>query len=149
MIRTIARIAVLVTFCVALAGCGGSDEPKGPGYAPIPDKQLFAQIAAIPGVTTVGLSYRDEFGNSNDYVGEIGVDPAANAATVLDHAIAILRQGRWRASMSLFAMQNERRISTNVLDMNAPTDRRLTERYGPQPGNGLPPESPPTPIPDQ
>lgn len=114
---------------MALAACGGSDEPKGPGYTPIPDKQLFAQIAAIPGVTTVSLSYRDEFGNSNDYVGEIRVDPAADAAVVLDHAFAILRQGRWRASMSLFAVQNE--------------------RYDPQPGNGLPPESPPTPIPDQ
>ena len=145
MMHTISRIAALVVFCAVIAGCGGSEAPDGPDYAPIPDKQLFAQIAAIPGVTTVDLSYRDEFGNSNDYVGEIGVDPSADAAMVLDHGLAILRQGRWRASMSVFVVQNARRISTNVLEMNAPTDRRLTERYGPQPGNGLPPTAAPIP----
>lgn len=143
--HTILRIVALVVFCTALAGCGGSEASNGLGYTPIPDKQLFAKIAAIPGVATVELSYRDEVGNSNDYVGEIGVDPAADAAAVLDHALAILRQGRWRASMSVFVVQNERRISTSVLDAKGATELYLTERYGPQPGNGMPPESLPSP----
>ena len=144
MVNTVSRILILVVgvaFCVALAGCGGSDEPKGPGYTPIPDKELFAQIAAIPGVTKVEIEYVDTFENPNDYIGAVDVRTDADPVGALDQALAILRQGRWQASMQVVVLQGGRQTSTSSLGLNAPTDRRLTERYGPQPGNGMPPES--------
>lgn len=145
MLRMILSRTVVVALCVALASCGGTDEPKGPGYTPISDKVLFTQIAAIPGVTKVDIEYVDTFENSNGYIGTVDVRTGADAVGVLDQVLAILRQGRWRAGMQVVVLQGGRQISTSALGLNAPTDRRLTERYGPQPGNGTPPESPETP----
>lgn len=150
VVNTVRRILIFVvgvTFCAALAGCGGSDEPKGPGYTPIPDKRLFAQIAAIPGVRGVAIKHLDTFDNPNDYVGDVEVNPSADAAAILDQALAILRQGRWRAGMGISAVQDTRVVSTDVLGIKSPTDEFLAERYGPQPGNGLPPTAAPTPSP--
>ena len=145
MLRMILSRTVAVALCVALTSCGGTHEPTGPGYTPLSDKVLFTQIAAIPGVTKVDIEYVDTFENSNGYIGTVDVRTDEDAVGALDQALAILRQGRWRAGMQVVVLQGGRQISTSALGLNAPTDRRLTERYGPQPGNGLPPESPPSP----
>ena len=145
MAHRIFSLVSVFAMCVALASCGGSEAPDRPDYTPIPDKQLFAQIAEIPGVRGVAIKHLDTFDNPNDYVGDIEVNLSADAAAILDQALAILRQGRWRAGMGISAVQDTRVVSTDVLGIKSPTDEFLAERYGPQPGNGLPPESTPTP----
>ena len=145
MMHTASHIAALVVFCAVLAGCGGSEAPDRPDYTPISDKELFAQIATIPGVTKVEIEYVDTFENPNDYIGAVDVGADGDAVETLDNALAILRQGRWQAAIGVVVLQDGHQTSTSMLGLNAPTDRRLTERYGPQPGNGLPPESSQTP----
>lgn len=138
-------LTAVVALCMIVGACGSESPPSGPDYTPIPDKELFAQIANISGVTEVDLSYRDTFESGSDYVGTIKIDSDADPAVVLDHALAILRQGRWQASMTVVALQGKSQTATDVLGLKSPGEPFLTERYGPQPGDGKPPVSTPTP----
>lgn len=145
MAHRIFSLVAVFALCVALASCGGSEAPNRPKYTPITDEELFAQIATIPEVSEVDIDYQDTFENGKGYVGEITVDAVADVPAVLDHAVAILRQGRWQVDISVVAVQDRRQVSTDVLGLESPIEPYLTERYGLQPGNGLPPESPTTP----
>lgn len=144
------RWALLVVVCAAvlLGGCG-RDEPDDPGYSPVPDDQLYSRIAELPEVTDVDVDFVDDVTNGRTYIGGIEVTRTADPLAVLDQAIAILRQGRYRASMGLSVL---RPAPSGKLEVTygfelgiAPSEPDLTERYGPQPGTGQPPETPPTP----
>lgn len=137
-----ARTAVAILLLVAtLTGClrtrESGDDP--PDYTPLADSTLYTQIAGLPGVTAVDIEWRDEFGNSNTYVGTVTVDSSVDPRATLDHAVAILRQGRPDALMTVQVIQDGVATQLSALGISG-TDPDLTERYGPQPGTGEPPE---------
>lgn len=112
--------------------------PK-PGYTPVPDKQLYSRIAELPGVAKVDISYQDDLDDPATYVGEINLAPRADPEQVLDQAMAILRQGRFRALMALSAYPpTSPAIYSDTVAGHTRDD--LDTRYGPQPGSGQPPD---------
>lgn len=127
-----------------LVGCGRA-EPADPGYRPVPDEELFSRIAALPEVTEVDIDFVDTVTNGRTYIGDIQVTPEAEPLAVLDRAIAILRQGRYGASMGLSVLRpgpTGRLRVTHGFELGiSPSEPDLTERYGPQPGTGEPPET--------
>ncbi len=139
-------VVVVLMMVAALGACdGGGEDPPPPGYTPIPDKDLFAQVAALPGVTKSDISYSESVGTPNDYIGRVEVESAVDALAILDQVLAILRQGEPGAAITVVAVQDGVQISPRELGLLSTTDEDLTERYGPQPGDGKPPASTPTP----
>lgn len=133
--------AVLVVLVVVLgAACsGGTEEEAGPDYEPVPDRELFAQVARIPGVVEVDLEFQDTFTSGRGYVGTVSAGPGVDPLAVLDQTLAVLRQGRYRAGINVEVRQGGR--ATTLVDLGVtPTERGLVKRYGPQPGDGSPPE---------
>lgn len=133
---------LLMVLVMTLAGAcsGGSERETGPDYEPVPDRELFAQVAQLPGVTRVDISFQDTFTSGRGYVGTVEVDADAEPSAVLDQAMAVLRQGRWRASITLDVRQGTRSTTFVDLGMASGTEPDLVERYGPQPGDGSPPD---------
>lgn len=132
------RLVVTVLALVLLAACRTSSGDDEPDYTPIPDAELFAQIGRLPGVSDVDISYSKDFGNTG-YIGQIAVAAGTDPVATLDHAYAILRQGRYRASITVVAVQNGKQFSTIELGTGS-SNAELTKRYGPQPGTGEPPQ---------
>lgn len=131
------RLLAVLVLAVSLAGCGART-PLKPDYTPKPDPQLYAAIQRLPGVQTVRIRYFDNADKPQIYVGEIRVDPGTDLTTVLDHAMAILRQGRFRALLDLSVFsKSQTPVSSDTLVGD--TRAGLDKRYGPQPGNGTPP----------
>lgn len=137
-------VALGVAVCLLSGGCG-ADKVKKPDYTVVPDKQLYARIAKLPGVTKVNIEYVDSFDYGQGYVGEVRANATEDPVALLDHTVAILRQGRWDVSMTLEILQPDRTTSTDALGLKSGSAPNLTERYGPQPGDGSPPTTPPTP----
>ena len=137
---TVRTLAVVVAL-VALAGAcsGGSEKTTGPDYEPVPDRELFAQVARIPGVVEVDLEFQDTFTSGRGYVGTVSAGPDVDPSVVLDQTLAVLRQGRYRAGINVEVRQGGR--ATTLVDLGVtPTERGLVKRYGPQPGDGSPPD---------
>lgn len=147
---TAMRLAVVLVLVLAVSACGGdrSTDPSDPpnGYTPVADEVLFAEIARLPGVVSADLQYTDTFANPNVYGGTITVAPGEDPRSTLDHAIAILRQGHRDAVMALYAkaVDGQYRYGANSLGLGS-TDT-YAERYGPQPGDGKPPDEPLPPL---
>lgn len=136
------RTLGVLLLVVALVGAcsGGSEKESEPDYEPVPDRELYAQVARLPGVTDVDVEFHDTFTTGRAYIGTVTVGPDADPVAVLDHAMAVLRQGRWRASITLEVRQGTRSTTSEELGMASGTEPDLVERYGPQPGDGRPPE---------
>ncbi len=140
------RLAALVCLVPLLTSCTGGGEKDDPDYTPVPDAKLFAQVERLDGVVSADLSWTDKFGMSNTYGGVIRTR-GVSACEVLDHAYAILRQGRPDADLVIEVEQREAPPSDlaefDVVNMRA-IDRTVARdpaaRYGEQPGTGKPPD---------
>lgn len=132
-------LTVLALLLAATGGCSRAQEDQ-PDYEPVPDRELFAQVAQLPGVVSTDIQHRDTFNDPNDYVGTVTAAAKVDPVRLLDQVIAVLRQGRWQASMTLEVRQPDRTTTIVDLDLRSAGEPDLTERYGPQPGDGSPPE---------
>ncbi|MET0929416.1 MAG: hypothetical protein ABWX74_07850 [Aeromicrobium sp.] len=135
------RLSVLLLGVLLAGACsfGGSDDgPKKADYTPIPDAELYASIAALPGVEKVDVAYNGTWPESK-YGGEITIASGVDAQQVLDQAYAVLRQGRFDVGISVFGLQDNTSIKFDGLDGRSGIPSELTQRYGPQPGDGTPP----------
>ncbi len=148
--------ALLAATLVTLAGCGlAGTAPDAPGasssasYAPRPDAELYAAIRALEGVTDVRIDDRDDI-NGRAYLGDVFVaagTPVQTAVGLLDHANAILWQGRPNAVLNISVVsgtpQDVHPMAEQAalgLSQSGPSWLKAArERYGPQPGTGLPP----------
>lgn len=134
-----ALVCLVVVWSVAACG---TPAPQRPDYKPVPDRSLYARIGDLPGVTEVDIVYKDSPGDPETYVGSFRVKAGTDPLRRLDQAMAILRQGRFQAAMSLSVYPPDRpAIYSDALAGYTRTD--LDKRYGPQPGDGKPPESTP------
>lgn len=141
-----ACLLVLVLCIVVLLfarGRGGQTTTQ-PDYTPISDKQLYSQISKLTGVTTVDISYLESLESGSSYTGKVSLGSGHDAVAVLDRAIAILRQGRWGSGVDLEIIAPQRTTSVSDLGLEDGTWPELEKRYGPQPGDGLPPAEPST-----
>lgn len=137
---------VVVGLMLGLAACGGEEEmPKKSSYTAVADPTLLDRIGEVDGVTAVDIDHLDTFETGNAYIGTISVAAGADARAALDHAIAILRQGAEGAAINVSAAQGAEGQGVTMTDLGLPagTDKFLTKRYGPQPGDGQPPPSTP------
>lgn len=139
--RWTSSVLVLAIAVALMTGCqpGGGDDPK-PGYDPVPDEDLYAEIADLEGVTRVKIRFVEGFARTNNYGGELAVADPGRALEVLDRAIAILWQGREGALADLIVLGPDNQLLgyTSDLGLRKPAD--YEERYGAQPGTGEPPE---------
>lgn len=140
LIKRTVGLIILVLFIVATVRLM-TTVPDIPMTSKFTDEQLFAQVAALDGVDSADIAYRNIFGSDNIYVGTIVVLQRDQALRLLDHTVAILRQGRRNASIDI--QVNIKSTGEALVDMYdlLGTDRysSLDKRYGPQPGNGKPP----------
>lgn len=148
----VALLAALLAVVTLLTACAPGDLRARPivSYTPVPDAELYRRIAALPHVTKVDIDYSDDFPNGRQYRGVITSDGQENPNLTLDRAIPILRQGAADAFILLYVSfpgpdgRTETASSSRFL---GPAEADLALRYGPQPGNGTPPASPPVPTP--
>ena len=136
-------MGLLIGLPILLTSCGSSTAPGGRAYRPEPDRTLFAHIAMIPHVTRVDLGYADRFGSSNAYSGTVYVDAQADPKRVLDRVLAILWQGHPDAGLEAVQVQPAKGAAVSVIDLGLDSPAALRARYGPQPGPGTPPATPP------
>lgn len=87
--RTTRPAATAALVVAVLVGCA----PSAPAER-VPDAALFETIADLDGVTGSTVEFRNVFGYSPRYVGDVEVSPDADAMCVLFQTIGILRQGR-------------------------------------------------------
>lgn len=150
------RVALLIALTLT-AGCSMWRTPPQPtpAYEPIPDDQLYDQLRALPEVTGLQISYVSDSAGRR-YVGVVLVPDTttrAAAAATLDHANAILWQGRAGAASSVQVSAgtvDDQRVLAEQKDVVPQTPgvnwlQAATARYGPQPGDGIPPAGLPTP----
>jgi len=136
---------LLLVFVVGLllAGCT-SETPPGPSYTPVPDEVLFAQVAALPGVASQHLEYLDDFGNPNVYSGTVEAAKGVDPRRLLDAVLALLRTGHPNAGLAVAVSSRSlgSQVGPDSLGLFLKDD--FERRYGPQPGDGVPPtELPP------
>lgn len=138
MARHLIPLALLLSWFAV--GCGSDD----PGYMPKKDDVLFAEIASIKGVTEVNVHGNESAGVGGSrpaYNGQVVVDASADPLLVLDQVLAILWQGMPGADLSgVDVRQVDAFYGTEAVRLG---DNRLKERYGPQPGTGVPPTDKP------
>lgn len=133
----------LAIMFLALAGCSLSNLPTPRAtYGPVPDERLYREIAKIPGVSRVELRWTNGFDRPNGYRGRVYTRRGIDAVNVLDHALAILRQGRPGASFGGFEVVPDSGFALGPSHVGLETQADYTARYGPQPGTGLPPPTP-------
>ena len=152
-IRTLLVPAVALLAVLTLLGaCTIPSSRPSPTatYTPVPDAELYRRIAALPHVTNVIIDYSDSFSNGSRYDGGLTTDGQENPYLTLDQTIAILRQGVLRAYISIdldFPGPDGRTETAFSSRFPGDTESDLSQRYGPQPGSGIPPASPPVPTP--
>ena len=153
-LMTVRRAGIAVVLGVGLAlGACTPDPPTtqetavSPTYTPVPDEQLFTQIAGLDGVADATLSFEDSPTTNNTYVGRLIMADTVTQETardILDHAYAILRQGRPQAHIAVRAESGHTGagsygIGPAQLGLSGGASPALKQRYGPQPGDGTPP----------
>jgi hypothetical protein len=142
MRTTIIAVLLGLLLAVSSGGCTTDDDgPVKPDYAPLADTELVRQIEAVPGVAGVDVKFRKSFTDGTGYYGTITVDEDADAAAALDHTYAILRQGRFDVVITVSARQGRKVVFSDAFGLAAGVEPDLTDRYGPQPGDGKPPAS--------
>lgn len=136
-----AVVGVLAT-CV-LTGCSPEREPK-PSYTPVPDEKLFAEVADLPGVLGEDLEWVQEPDDGDLYGGVVFVRRKQDSCRVLDQTYAILRKGRPDAPILVRVVPGPPTddpgpgLNSEALDPDLYLHPE--RRYGPQPGNGKPPD---------
>lgn len=130
----IVGILLLTGACVSGSSDGGREKPD---YTPVPDDELFSRVAAVPGVERADVSYNDTFPD-RAYVGEVDIAADTDAQLVLDTIYAVLRQGRVDAAINVTGYQAGTDVRLAALDRSG-SPAELEKRYGPQPGDGTPP----------
>lgn len=137
---TRARLLLLALATVLLLASCGDD----PGYEPKPSKALFSEIGALEGVTQVDVGAYESAGLGGSrpaYRGQVRIDDQHDPATILDQVLAILWQGMPDADLSNVKIrQGDTFYDTSSVALG---DARRKERYGPQPGPGVPPKDKP------
>lgn len=126
-----------------LGGCSLNNMPMAKAtYAPISDAALYRQIAAIPGVTAVDLHWTNGFDNPNGYSGDVYARKASDGLSTLDRVLAILRQGHPGASLAGVQVAVQGEFTVSPPDVGLWSESDYQGRYGPQPGTGVPPDTP-------
>lgn len=141
----VGRIAVTLTLLLGASGCVGSTaEPVG--YEPVPDEQLFTEVADLPGVRAATLGYEDSFAHPGEYFGEVRVGRSVDLVETLDAVSAILWQGRPDPTVVVTVRGSQGEVDNASVRLINPPD--LEARYGPQPGTGeVPADAEPLPRP--
>ena len=138
---------VFVVVALLLTACGPDQpEPAGPSYTPVPDDELFAQVADLPGVAGQHLEYLNSFANPNGYSGTVDAKKGVDPRKLLDAVLALLRTGHPDAALAVTVSSRSLgyQIGPDYLGLFLKED--VDRRYGPQPGDGKPPASlPPLP----
>lgn len=135
-VTTMKRLA-LFALAMMLMGCGGA------GYTPKPDAELFKAIRELPGVArTDMLDSTTGFQEGTGYSGYILLEHGADTAALIDATLAILWQGRRNAGYGLIKWNQDGKGYRDT-DVGLGTQKDLEERYGPQPGTGVPPTDKP------
>jgi hypothetical protein len=137
MSRARVLIAVLLLSGL-LSACGPAKDADKPSYRAVPDKELFARIARLPGVTKVAVTYSDTFTSTNSYAGNVYVKADASSKDVLDKTLAILWQGHPGAAMTSVAVAPQGKVQVFPADLGLMSRKAYVDRYGPQPGDGKP-----------
>jgi len=139
-------VATLVTGLLALVltACQGTttEEDEMPAYDPLPDSALVAQIEELPGVAGAEVVFSDTFSGGRTYRGEVRLEPGAEVDPIatLDATYAILRQGEPNAALGVSVIDPDTNRAYNSSALDLTDSASLQERYGPQPGDGTPPE---------
>lgn len=137
--RPLGTILAIVLLLLSPA-CTTHDEA---GYAPMKTDRLLAQIAALPHVTSVDIGAYESAGIGGSqpaYRGQVQVDATADPLLVLDQVLAILWQGMAGADPDVVVHQGDALYDASSVGLGP---RRLEERYGAQPGTGVPPTDKP------
>jgi len=136
------RLLLLAAAAWLVSGCSSGGSPARAAYVPVPDSVLYSRIAHLPGVTHADLGWTNKFGHPNAYGGVIDVRRGVDPVHVLDEVLAILWTGRPGASLQgvIINPQGEDEVFTTTVGLGSPS--ALAARYGPQPGNGVPPPTP-------
>lgn len=136
--ETVLRTALAGLLLLALTACGG------PGYDPLPEATLYADIEAIPGVTDQNIDSFDSTSEGTGYSGPIFVDNEADPVAVLDQVLAILWQGLPEANPGGVRVIDEDGTRVDPSDVGLIVRTDIEARYGPQPGTGEPPTDKPS-----
>jgi hypothetical protein len=141
--KLIAAASVAIISAIA-SGC--TAEPTRPDYTPAADEVLFEQVRALPHITKiVSLYYEKKFGVSNGYTATIDTDGEIDPNAFMDQVFAILYQGKQQAEIRIsVTAPTKGKPDTPHLYMLLGSE--LRERYGAQPGTGLPPADKPLPV---
>lgn len=136
------RMGVLVATALLtlMTACSQKEEPA---YDVMETNELIAQIEALPGVTRVDINGNDSAGVGGSqpaYHGQVRIQETADPLEVLDHVLAILWQGMEGAALDVAVRQGDTFYDTRSVHLGA---NRLEERYGDQPGSGVPPTDEP------
>lgn len=137
------RRLILVVVTLAVAGCSLDNLPTPRAtYRPVPDAQLYSRIMRIPGVVGAELRWTNGFDSPNGYGGTIDGERTANAAMILDRALAILWQGRPGADLGAIEVISKGDLAVFPSEFGLKGQADYAARYGPQPGTGVPPATP-------
>lgn len=134
---------------LVLGGCSLNDLPMPKAtYAPISDAMLYQQIAEIPGVTDVDLHWTNGFDNPNGYSGDVYAREGSDCLAILDRVLAILRRGHPGTSLAGVQVAVQGEFTVSPPDAGLWSESDYQKRYGPQPGTGVPPDTPLRPLGD-
>jgi hypothetical protein len=139
-------IAVTAAAIISATASGCTAEPAHPDYTPVADEVLFEQVRALPHITRINtLMYLKKFGAGNGYRARIDTDGEIDPNAFLDRVFAILYQGKCGVEISI-TITAPTKDSEYPIQYSLPNDAAQRERYGAQPGTGLPPADKPLPV---
>jgi len=149
-------LTLVATLVTLLTGCAPafprSPARPTPTYTPVPDADLYRRIAALPHVKRANIGYtKRTFEINESYGGRIYTDGQENPFLTLDKAAAVLRQGRHgvpiEVDVEFLNPDGQEELALDDLWFQDMLMFSPEVRYGPQPGSGIPPASPPVPTP--
>jgi hypothetical protein len=141
-LRLLPLLVLVLALVPALVACGSEPAPAHSSYKPVPDTTLYQQIGDLPGVTQVDIEWVDDATRGKSYVGRVRVRDGVDRLRRLDQVLAILRQGRAGAGITV-SVGTAHGVAKFPSDLGVITPEEIEERYGPQPGDGTPPDSTP------
>ncbi len=143
-LRLLPLLVLVIALVPVLSACGAHPTPKRPSYHPMADATLYQQIGDLPGVTNVDIRWVDDATRGRSYVGRVRVRDGVDELRRLDQVLAILRQGRAGAGITV-SVGTAHGVAKFPSDLGVITPEEIEARYGPQPGDGTPPDSTPAP----
>lgn len=146
--RTGPLAAFLLAATLVFAACGSpGKDPDVPAYEAVPDSEIFAAVSELPGVTGHTLSFdADSFGRANNYSGTVTAERGTDGRALLDQVLALLWQGHLGASYGVAVeVDGDPLVTPRRIGLELRSD--WPDRYGAQPGTGVPPTDKPLPPP--